>query len=219
MWSCPVCNTKNTTRLCRECSYDCTMDYERFPTLVTVSGKAISVRRAQYTTSKRPYIKCGNCFCTLFRIDPERFEMQCDQCGKIQPLPVKSVPVEKQITPQAGMQPAKASTSVLRFDGLYQSPDRKFNYWLRFFADGFVVGVTTDGNTDGSAANVSNWLKHSYNNSGQYKLQGNQISFSLKSSCGVVDYNGIVTKRGLELNSHSHINGNCSARNYSFVQV
>lgn len=80
---------------------------------------------------------------------------------------------------------------------------------LQFYEDGLVIGVSTPvKDIVKSWPEIKKWFNHEYRyNYGKYDLNGNQITFSLKSSYGKVDYSGIYDGDKLILNKFSHING------------
>ena len=217
MWKCAVCKTEHATMLCDECGFDGSMEYERYPTLGMVSGNAVSARCKLYANAKRPFVRCASCASTQFRVDPERFEMQCVQCGAIVPVPQKAAPAGKQIEQPPKSNATREDISPIRFDGLYLSKSNTYDDYLRFFPDGVVVGATTNG----TSAQVANWLTrdHQYSGKGKYRIKGNEITFSLRSPYGVVDYDGTITKDGLVFATHSHINGHRGKRTYSFTPI
>jgi len=86
-----------------------------------------------------------------------------------------------------------AGTRKLSFDGYYRTlPDtlNPFSYYLRFYADGTVIGYSTAGNPK----NLVPWFKkeHKSPSKGQYSLKDSTISFSLKSEEGSVVYDGVL---------------------------
>ena len=103
-----------------------------------------------------------------------------------------------------------------RFDGLYSAEN---GFYLRFTASGEVYSV---GST-GAAEQVARWLGpgNQYVSRGKYTVRGRDISFTAASGEGNVDYNGQINRDAtqLNLNAHSHINGNRSERVYTFVPI
>ena len=101
----------------------------------------------------------------------------------------------------------------LQFNGVYRKEDQEYSYYLRFFPDGKVVGVSSTG----SPSEVIRWLNHDYDNNGTYVIRRSKISFTITSSSGRVDYSGTMKDGDLILSLHSHINGNSSTNaRYSF---
>jgi hypothetical protein len=88
---------------------------------------------------------------------------------------------------------AQTSTDhKISYDGYYRTlPDtlNPFSYYLRFYADGTVIGYSTAGNPN----NLVTCFKkeHKSPSKGQYVLNDSTISFSLKSEEGIVTYDGI----------------------------
>src|SRR5262245_57474122 len=81
----------------------------------------------------------------------------------------------------------------LNFDGYYVSiPDSNsmsmFKYYLRFYPDGTVIGVTTAG----KPANLIPWFKkeNTTPSKGKYTLTETTIKFSMTSEQGEVNYEG-----------------------------
>jgi hypothetical protein len=115
-----------------------------------------------------------------------------------------------------------ALVPYIRIDGLYQSRkgDSSLSYWgyFRFFADGTVLSVSSTG----SPSDVARWLtmenvaEHS---SGRYHVTGSAISFSSKSSEGIIDYEGEIQGNFLFVRSHSHINGYRGVYEYTFTKT
>ena len=108
---------------------------------------------------------------------------------------------------------------VLRYDGLYQSSQVK-NYWyyLRFYADGTVITVSSTG----TPVDVKKWftsenVKSRNFSHGKYELTESHIFFSSKSRNGIVDYEGDIEGAEIDMNVHSHINGAKIERKFYFV--
>jgi len=106
---------------------------------------------------------------------------------------------------------------VIRYDGVYYSPsssDAGFTYYIRFYADGTVITVTSSG----TIFDVKKWFTKDRKDIsiGKFILVGDKIIFSSGDSYGSVDYNGHVFNDRLLLNSHSNINGHEETRQYRF---
>lgn len=115
---------------------------------------------------------------------------------------------------------------TLKFNGLYAYKPENANYFnlLRFFEDGIIVcvSVSIDNNNDekSTISNVFTWLDKNWINNGTYSISNNKITFFTKSPNGQVDYEGIILKDSLIINSLSHINGFISENKiYSFLEI
>lgn len=102
---------------------------------------------------------------------------------------------------------------LLRYDGLYECAYEGYSNYLRFFPDSVVVSVSSTG----KAEQVVNWFNHDYTDRGKYVVVGSHISFSCTSDQGTVDYDGVLTTKGMDMNTHSHINGRRANAKYQFV--
>ena len=80
---------------------------------------------------------------------------------------------------------------------------------LQFYEDGLVIGISTPvKDIVKSWPKIKKWFNHEYRyNYGKYGLNGNRITFSLKSSYGTLDYSGIYDEDKMILSKFSHING------------
>jgi hypothetical protein len=111
----------------------------------------------------------------------------------------------------------EADRAAVRFDGLYQSASEGKSWeYLRFYADGTVLTVTSDGNPQ----QVARWFhkQHQYLSKGRYRIEGSTIVFSSTySAVGTVDYSGTIEGDTLRLDSYSHINSYRGRQEYQFV--
>jgi hypothetical protein len=139
-----------------------------------------------------------------------------DPRGMSQRGPVATLPSAS----AAESPPAKA----VRFDGLYyasgtvtNSSDKPYWYYLRFYDDATVLGVSSTG----TPQQVIRWFNKEHQNisRGRYNVQGDQIKFSHKSKAGVVDYEGTIQSNAMNLRSHSHINESKMEKIYKFAKV
>ena len=116
-------------------------------------------------------------------------------------------------------------SSKVRFDGLYQTKayidkqdnDTTYSY-LRFYPDGKVINVTTEG----TAFDLKEWFNLNMKNPsvGSYKIRGNRLNFSTTSGAGTVVYKGkIKDKHFLLVKSKSLINGYKDKEKYYFIVV
>ena len=111
----------------------------------------------------------------------------------------------------------------LNFDGYYVSISDSnsmsiFKYYLRFYPDGTVIGVTTAG----KPANLIPWFKKENNtpSKGQYTLTESTIKFSMSSEQGEVNYQGTLTPDNkLVLLVKSLINKYEGKEEYEFMKM
>ena len=104
------------------------------------------------------------------------------------------------------------ASPTLRYDGVYMVPS---TFWgddvpswgyLRFYPDGRVVSVTSTGRPEQIISR------------GVAIVRGGNISFSVFSRRGSVEYAGKLRKDGrLRLDIHSNINGYRHTREYTFI--
>ena len=110
---------------------------------------------------------------------------------------------------------------ALRFDGIYKSErNDKYWYYLRFYADGAVLTVSSTG----SPSEVIRWFRKEDVTSkglshGRYAIRASRVSFPSTSKEGIVDYEGNAEGVLLKLSSYSHVNGHRASRTYSFIQL
>jgi TIR domain len=108
---------------------------------------------------------------------------------------------------------------TVRLDGLYQSrrlshQGADYTRYLRFYADGFVIAVSSTG----SAAEVAPWFTREKSDSGGwYTLRGSALSFADTSPEGTVDYEGEIVEGMLAMRTHSHINGHRDVHEFSYT--
>jgi hypothetical protein len=96
---------------------------------------------------------------------------------------------------------------------LWQMKAQTYSSYLRFYADGTVIGVSTTG----TPAQIARWFKAPYSNSGHYSISGSSLKFSLTSPQGTVDYDGVICGSSLQVNVFSHINGRRGTDYYELV--
>jgi hypothetical protein len=77
-----------------------------------------------------------------------------------------------------------------------------YTEYLRFYADGTVIGVSSTG----TPVQLRPWFKAPYANTGRYAVKGATLKFYLVSSDGRVDYTGLIEGEQLHLYSCSYIN-------------
>jgi len=80
----------------------------------------------------------------------------------------------------------------ISFDGYYRTLAdtlNPFSYYLRFYADGTVIGYSTAGNPK----NLVAWFNKDHKSplKGQWVLKDSTLSFSLKGNEGTVVYDGV----------------------------
>ena len=81
MWRCPVCKTDNNTMHCSGCGFDGSCDYERYPTVDSLTGapESIARRRSKYQQSRTDIQSCPQCGCRQFFLSG--MSPICAQCG------------------------------------------------------------------------------------------------------------------------------------------
>lgn len=131
---------------------------------------------------------------------------------------------ESALTVEEGMNVNKRSgvfAPTVRVDGVYQSKKISDYYsYLRFYADGLVIGVSSTG----LPVHIAKWFNRGWSeksreSKGIYTVSGSNIKFSLTSSKGTVDHEGEIQGENLVLRSHSHINGYRGVYEYRFAQT
>jgi hypothetical protein len=116
-----------------------------------------------------------------------------------------------------------AAQREMSYDGYYVSiPDSNsmsmFKYYLRFYPDGTVIGVTTAG----KPTNLIPWFKKENNtpSRGKYTLTDSAIKFAMTSEQGEVNYLGRLTSENrLVLNVKSLINKFEGTEEYGFMKM
>jgi hypothetical protein len=116
-----------------------------------------------------------------------------------------------------------AAQKEMSYDGYYVSiPDSNsmtmFKYYLRFYPDGTVIGVTTAG----KPANLLPWFKKENKtpSRGKYTLTDSTIKFSMTSEQGDVNYDGQLTADNkLVLTVKSLINKYQGKEEYGFLKM
>ena len=116
-----------------------------------------------------------------------------------------------------------AAQKELDYDGYYVSiPDSNtmsmFKYYLRFYPDGTVIGVTTAG----KPSNLIPWFKKENKtpSKGKYMLTDSTIKFSMTSEQGDVNYEGKLTADNkLVLRVKSLINKYEGKEEYGFLKM
>jgi hypothetical protein len=127
------------------------------------------------------------------------------------PSPATKVPSEEPAERRGRVAPNERG--VPRIDGLYYAASKRRllgrrgegGRYLRFYGDGTVVAVSSEGSPD----EVARWfdLDHAGSSIGRIALDGLRISFETSSPWGVVDHSGaFVDPNTLEVNIHSRIN-------------
>ena len=116
-----------------------------------------------------------------------------------------------------------AAQKEISYDGYYVSiPDSNsmsmFKYYLRFYPDGTVIGVTTAG----KPANLIPWFKKENKTpyKGKYTVTDTTIKFSMTSDQGEVTYEGNLTADNkLVLVVKSLINKYEGKEEYDFMKM
>jgi cold shock protein len=99
------------------------------------------------------------------------------------------------VLPETGEAAGRAEM-LPRMDGLYRADDGEFSRFLKFSSLNRVSHVSTPKNAD--AEDVARWLgpEHPLSSQATYALRGDQISFSMVSPHGNIDYTGLLTSDG-----------------------
>ena len=126
-------------------------------------------------------------------------------------------------TAQTQAAPAQTAHKELSYDGYYVSIRDSnslsmFKYYLRFYSDGTVIGVTTAG----KPANLLPWFKKENNtpSRGKYEITDSTIKFSMTSDQGEVTYDGTLTfDNKLVLVVKSLINKYTGKEQYAFMKM
>lgn len=118
----------------------------------------------------------------------------------------------------AGESVPSASISPLT-GGVYVRVDEASTKYLRFYADGQVIDMSSTG----TPVEIANWfaIGRDEMSTGQYVSVGAHIEFVSRTSRGAVSYKGAFTSpTQLVLDSYSHINGYISTdRVFEFVEL
>lgn len=133
--------------------------------------------------------------------------------NEYEPARTKVETAEGPIVINSGAATEESASPLLRYDGLYECAYEGYSNFLRFFHDSVVVSVSSTG----KAEQVVNWFNHDFTDRGKYIVVGSHISFSCTSDQGTVDYDGVLTAKGMDLSTHSHINGHRANVKYRFV--
>ena len=98
-----------------------------------------------------------------------------------------------------------ADQSLLRFDGVYQTPfgGGTQSLYLRFYPDGYVVAMSYVGTPDEVAALISR--SHSELPQAKYHLEGSKVIFTTKVERGEIDYEGRINGEDIAFHIHSRI--------------
>lgn len=130
--------------------------------------------------------------------------------------PEKTKTQEEFIKPKSDYANMESGTSLLEFDGIYQSKESFTK--LRFYKDGTVIGVSTIGDP----LKIFKWFNREAKSvsRGIYEFKNGRLTFSLTSDEGIIDYEGEIKDEKLILDSYSHINERrFKKRKYSFIQI
>jgi hypothetical protein len=107
--------------------------------------------------------------------------------------------------------PSAIKNYTVKYDGIYfQDLGDGEGDAIRFFENGIVVkqGLgLLEGDPSDIVMELQSWFNREFESRGVYTIKGKQISFSINSENGIVDYAGIIMDNELLLNSYSHING------------
>lgn len=128
--------------------------------------------------------------------------------------------------------PASAATATVQTQGMYRSQAQAawlpggseplaagptLYAYLRFYADGRVISVSSTGTPE----QIARWFHYAHDSvsEGSYQIEGDRLRFSINSGTGIVDYDGRIDGDTLRLNSHSHINGRDNTQTLRFVAM
>ena len=166
------------------------------------------------TLSRDDTVYCYICGSKFSRINADVELSQGDNC--------KSFAAVEQQQPVTTIEKSRETSQdniFLRYDGLYSNDEGTYSYYLRFYPDGIVIGVSSTG----TGEQVGRWIgkRRKDLSSGRYQIKNNMIEFTLGSKEGSVVYQGeMITDKSMILDSHSYINGHKSfKRNFVFTQV
>lgn len=123
------------------------------------------------------------------------------------------IPAQATENPQLGPSSTNPEIQADIEYSLYCSPNTDYTYYLGFYPDHTVISVSSTGNSE----KVVKWFNKKYTAKGVYKIDNDQISFTVTSSTGSVDFHGSINGRELDLYSHSKINGYDSHEIYKYV--
>lgn len=111
---------------------------------------------------------------------------------------------------------ADIGDGMLLFNGVYQFKYPEYSSYLRFFADGKVVEVSSTGTPE----QVAQWLNHDYESNGFYTVESDVVRFTITSSSGQVSYSEKIHEEDIDIDLISHINGyNASGLRYCFCHL
>ncbi|BDA71660.1 hypothetical protein CAL7716_058260 [Calothrix sp. PCC 7716] len=110
---------------------------------------------------------------------------------------------------------------LVRFDGAYQSLEKSYYHYIKFYPDYTVIEVSTSDTPE----QLSTWFEKDYEGCyhGHY-IVNNQtkiINFSSHSTYGTVDYVGEINaeKDIVVIESYSHINSYYALQEYQFIEL
>jgi hypothetical protein len=96
---------------------------------------------------------------------------------------------------------------------LWRMKGGSYSSYLRFYSDGVVIQVSSTG----TPTEIQSWFNEPYEQSGKYSVSGSSIKFSIVSSKGTVDYDGLIRGSSLVLSRFSHINNSSASEIYDKV--
>lgn len=103
----------------------------------------------------------------------------------------------------------------VQYDGIYETdPVNEFRTYLRFYEDGTVVGVSFKGNIESVASWLCKGAEHA--SQGVFSVAAGEIEFSTTALDVTVNYQGLLSVTGMELNWHSLFNGNRGVAHFRF---
>lgn len=115
------------------------------------------------------------------------------------------------------MEKKKPAVIALRYDGVYMSRANDYYQYVRFYADGSLVEMSSSGKPQ----EIAKWFNSSSPNvsKGKYALNQASIQFSATDSFGTVDYVGTIEGLRIKLATFSHINGHKGTYEYNFIEL
>jgi hypothetical protein len=112
----------------------------------------------------------------------------------------------------------------IRYDGLYLSPGDGYTAYLRFYADGDVVTVSSTG----EPREVASWFGRGHEKPVRWKLDSERLSFAEfidfsdrgePAPAGFIRYSGRFEGEALHLRAVSELTGGDTERVYTFLPI
>lgn len=111
------------------------------------------------------------------------------------------------------------NTATINYDGLYWASGNDSEQFLKFYDDGTAIGVSCSKGV--SPGDITKWFNRSHHavSTGEFHISNGVISFALRSSAGVVDYEGVMGDTILSLDIFSHINNYRGTSDFRYVPL